>query len=103
MGEDEGFNGIVVRTDAGKNLINSAVDAGELIIGDSISVEQFNDFQPHQVRKKIALQARYQGLADSGLPIVQAPLSRLDTLDKRLTEDERENERTGTARRFSKQ
>ena len=102
VGEDEGFNGIIVRTEAGKNLISSAVDAGELITGDKISVEQFNDFQPHQVNKKVALRARYQGLVDSGLPVIHAPLSRLDTLDKRLTEEERENERAGTARRFSK-
>ena len=66
VGEDEGFNGIVVRTDAGSRLVVSAVDAGELVLGDEISVEQFNDFQPHQVNKKIALQARYKGLADAG-------------------------------------
>jgi len=99
-GEDEGFNGIVVRTDAGSRLVASAVDAGKLVLGDKISVEQFNDFQPHQVTKKIALQARYQGLADAGAPKIDAPDSRLETLGERLTAEEAENERVGTARRF---
>ena len=100
VGEDEGFNGIVVRTDTGSNLVASAVDAGELVLGEKISVEQFNDFQPHQVNKKIALQARYQGLADVGAPQIHAPESRLEILGKRLNSDEAENERAGTARRF---
>ena len=54
----------------------------------------------YQVNKKIALQARYQGLADAGAPKINAPDSRLETLAERLTADETENERAGTARRF---
>lgn len=99
-GEDEGFNGIIVRSQAGEKLVRDAVDTGELLLGDEISVEQFNEFQPHQVRKKIALQARYQGLADIGLPAVNAPNSRLDSLGERLSIELKEHERLGTARRF---
>jgi len=101
-GDDEGFNGVVVRTKAGEELISDAVQAGELIVGDDITPEQFNAFQPHQVRKKIALDARYQGLADAGLPTINAPLSRLSQLGKRLKPEARTQERDGTAKRFSR-
>jgi len=100
-GEDEGFNGIVVRTIAGEQLIRTAVAAGALTLGDKISVEQFNDFQPHQVRKKIALQARYQGLSDAGQPVINAPDSRLHLLAKKLDQESSQKERAGTRRRFT--
>lgn len=101
-GEDDGFNGIVVRTTAGERLVSEASAAGAITPGGSISVEQFNDFQPHQVRKKIALQARYQGLADAGLPVINAPDSRLPLLAQRLEEESARREREGTRRRFSR-
>lgn len=99
-GEDEGFNGIVVRSQAGEELVTSATEAGELITGEQISVDQFNEFQPHQVRKKTALQSRYQGLADAKLPVINAPLSRLDSLGDTLNLEQKDKERKGTAMRF---
>ena len=67
-GEDAGFNGIIVRTAVGQDLVASAVEAGELVLGDPITPREFDALQPHQVRKKEALAARYQGLADAGAP-----------------------------------
>jgi len=103
VGEDEGFNGIISRSSIGDKLIQSAVDADALIIGEEISPAQFNDFQPHQVRKKIVLQARLQGLADAGCPTINAPASRLDALGKRLDANATLKERTGTASRFRRE
>ncbi len=101
-GEDEGFNGIVTRSLVGENLIRDAEEAGELILGDHISPQQFNDFQPHQVRKKRSLQSRYLGLRDAKLPDINAPYSRLDSLGSALDSHTKEKERAGTARRFGK-
>ncbi|HBL08387.1 MAG TPA: hypothetical protein DDZ64_04735, partial [Acidimicrobiaceae bacterium] len=45
-GDDEGFNGIIVRTAAGEALVRDAVLAGALVLGDPISPRQFDDLQP---------------------------------------------------------
>jgi coenzyme F420 hydrogenase subunit beta len=102
-GEDEGFNGIVVRTGRGQALIDDAERAGYLKLGEQISCEEFNQFQPHQVSKKIALKWRYLGLRKAGLPVIDAPFSRLDILGERLPPDQREQETNGTLRRFTDQ
>lgn len=102
VGEEEGFNGVIVSSAVGEELTTNAVNSGELVIGDNITIDQFNDFQPHQVRKKTALKSRYQGLADAKCPVIQAPESRLNQLDDRLGPIKKEQEREGTARRFSR-
>ena len=100
-GEDEGFNGIIVRSPAGEKLVESAVGASDLTLGDSISPDQFNDFQPHQVRKKIALNARYEGMALARSPCFETRGLRLSELAKRLSVEDAETERDGTRRRVA--
>ena len=98
-GEDEGFNGIIVRSKAGEALVKSAVDAGDLVLGDPITPEQFNDFQPHQVRKKHALSARFAGMAEAGLPVIDTSGLRLEELGCNLDEDQRTNQISGLKKR----
>ena len=98
-GEDAGFNGIIVRTDAGKSLVENAVASGDLVLGETISSEQFDDFQPHQLRKKIALAARYQGMIQSGLPAIDTPGLRLEELNQRMDDENRLKEIEGTKQR----
>jgi len=98
--EDEGFNAIVVRTDAGLRLIADAVAADRLVLGEPVAVEQLNDFQPHQVRKKLALAARYRGMVDAGVEPIQAPDLRLDELGERLAPAAADAQQAGTLRRF---
>ncbi len=99
-GEDEGFNGIIVRSSAGENLVKSAVEAGDLVLGEPITPRQFDDLQPHQVRKKEALSARFEGMTEAGLPIIDTPGLRLDQLGSRLDDDARTNQIEGTKRRI---
>lgn len=99
-GEDEGFNAIVVRTEVGRRLVSAATVAGRLVLGDPVTVEQLNDFQPHQVRKKMALAARYRGMADAGVIPIHAPDLHLGELGAELDLEAREAQRAGTARRF---
>ena len=101
-GEDEGFNGIIVRTSVGEELVASAVQAGELVVADPITPRQFDDFQPHQVRKKEALAARYQGLADAGVAPIETRGLRIDELGRRLNPERFEHERTGAGRRAAR-
>ena len=101
-GEDEGFNGIIVRTAAGQDLVASAAAAGELVLGGPITPREFDDFQPHQVRKKEALAARYQGLADSGIAPIETRGLRIEELGRRLDPERFEHERAGTRRRAAR-
>jgi coenzyme F420 hydrogenase subunit beta len=74
--------------------------SGYITTGKSITPDEFNDFQPHQVAKKISLKWRYLGLLRAGLPVIDAPLSRLDTLGERMPQPQRDRETRGTMRRF---
>ena len=101
-GDDEGFNGIIVRTAAGEDLVASAVQAGDLVVADEITPRQFDDFQPHQVRKKEALAARYQGLTDAGVAPIETRGLRIQELGRRLTPEQFEHERAGAERRAAR-
>ncbi len=98
-GEDAGFNGIVVRSSAGGALVKDAVKTGDLILGGPLTTDRLDDFQPHQVRKKEALAARFAGMAEAGLPVIDVSQFRFDELAKRMDADARDNERKGTVKR----
>ncbi len=98
-GEDAGINGIVVRSSAGEALIKSAVSTGDLILGEPLTTDQLNDFQPHQVRKKEALAWRFEGMTEAGLPVVDVSKLRFDKLAQRMDATGRDRERSGTVKR----
>lgn len=68
-GEDEGFNGIIVRTKRGLELYDAAVAAGALTIERAITFGDFDRFQPHQVRKRRAVWAPLKGRGVAGKPV----------------------------------
>jgi len=70
-GEDEGFNAAIARTQKGLELLNNAVYAGYIKKGNSLSIEEINDFQPHQVKKKQAVFARHRGMKKNNLPTIE--------------------------------
>ena len=100
VGEDEGFSGVIVRTTRGRALLEAAVAAGDVTLGEPISPREFDDFQPHQVSKKIALRARYAALTDAGLPTVRTTGLRLEKLAERLDATAAEEEYSGTLQRI---
>jgi coenzyme F420 hydrogenase subunit beta len=95
-GEDEGFNGIVVRSNAGESLLDSSNKAGDLICGDGLTPEQLDDFQPHQVSKKTKLLARYAGLLEGGSVAIETSGLRLEALGMRLSPEQRKTEQKNT-------
>ena len=101
-GEDEGFSGVIVRSDYGESLIASACDAGHLVLGETISPRDFDDLQPHQVRKKVALAARYEGMADAGVAPIATHGLRVNELGNRLTPAESTAQRNGAASRIER-
>lgn len=98
-GDDEGFNAMVVRTVAGETLVDSAVASGHLTLGAPITVDDLNDFQPHQVRKKHALAARFAGLRDAGVPVLDSTNLRVVELGEQLDHASFERERSGAETR----
>lgn len=64
--DEDGFNAVFVRTEAGAELFDAAVAAGVLEAGPAIPVRQMDDFQPHQVEKKRAIAARLAGIRAAG-------------------------------------
>lgn len=68
-GEDEGFNGIIVRTERGLELYEAAVNAGALTIDRPASFADFDVYQPHQVQKRRAVWARLKGMKHAGRPV----------------------------------
>jgi coenzyme F420 hydrogenase subunit beta len=98
-GEDAGFNGVIVRSPKGAELLAAATDVGDIVVGDDITPETFNDLQPHQVRKKQALGARLEGRTDEGLPVIHSPNLRLDINGAKLTAEQRVYQREGARKR----
>ena len=99
-GEDEGFNGIVVRTSIGQALIDSSVASCDLVRGDAISPQQFSEFQPHQVSKKTALQAWFDGMRDAGVQPILTQDLRVEQLALQPSPETTTREREGSKQRF---
>lgn len=99
-GDDEGFNGIIVRSDSGEELVSGALESGDLVVGEPITPRQFDDFQPHQVNKKERLKARFAGMADAGVAPISTSQLRVDELGQRLGSIEEAAQRSGTAQRM---
>src|ERR1700692_418182 len=66
-GEDDGFNGIIVRTQRGMDLYRAAL-AAEVIteVPRAVTFRDFDEFQPHQVRTKRAVRPRFAGMGAAG-------------------------------------
>lgn len=101
-GDDAGFNGVIAYSPAGEQLLAVAVDAGALVLDATITPREFDELQPHQVRKKEALSARFAALEAAGKPSVAAPGLRIDELGARLSDGQRRAEIEGTAVRIQR-
>ena len=99
-GEDEGFSGIIIRTKTGESLVDQAAAAGHIVLGEPISPREFDGMQPHQVRKKEALAARYEGMADAGVAPIDTHGLRINELGQRLSPAQADAERSGAASRM---
>lgn len=77
-GEDDGFNGIIVRTRRGGELFDAAVEAGALTVVRAAGFRDLDLYQPHQVRKKRAVWARLVGLHAAGRPVPHVDRLRLE-------------------------
>jgi coenzyme F420 hydrogenase subunit beta len=77
-GEDSGFNGIIVRSKRGLELYRAALAAGAIVAEPrDISFRDFDEWQPHQTRKKRAVWARLAGMRAAGRAVPETHELRL--------------------------
>ena len=96
---DLGANGVIARTKAGEELLSDAEAEGFLTIERDITPDDMSIYQPHQMRKKYAVWARYQGLKEAGnlAPITQR--LRIEELAAELPDQVNDGQRQGTIER----
>lgn len=101
VAEDDGFNAVFARTRAGAGLFRRAVADGALTLVRPIGFRDMDEFQPHQVRKKHAVQARLDGMKGAGMAIPAVERLRIAELaatnDPALNERERNGSRERAA------
>ena len=96
---DPGTNALIVRTRAGLDLIEAAERDGALALGEDVDTAFLSDVQPHQVKKKRAAAARFQGLRDAGNLAPEAVGLRLEALAALNEKIDTARERWGAYRR----
>jgi coenzyme F420 hydrogenase subunit beta len=99
-GEDAGFNGIIVRTQRGLELYEAALAAGAIVVEPrTVDFRDFDDFQPHQVRKKRAVWARMAGMRAAGCAVPETSNLRLEECARLNTITQNLDEARGARRR----
>ena len=101
--EDEGFNGIIVRTLRGLELYQAALEAGAIAVEPrKVDFRDFDCFQPHQVRKKRAVWSRLAGMKAAGQAVPETINLRLEECARLNTLRENLDEARGARRRAEK-
>jgi coenzyme F420 hydrogenase subunit beta len=70
-----------------------------LTLEADIMPDHMSIYQTHQMHKKYAVGARYQGLQDAGQLHVRTDRLRIDELSAEVPQHERERQRSGTRER----
>ncbi len=98
--QDMGANAIIARTAAGKELIEAAIKDGALgIEGHDLTPSDMTDIQPHQMKKKYAVWARFQGLEAEGCVHPQTNRLRLKELADEMDDAFNNTQTAGTRKR----
>lgn len=98
--EDAGFNYVIARTPEGEALLKAAMTSGEIVANArEIGTEDFDDVQPHQVTKRQALKARFEGIAKvAAIPRIASELALVEV--SHPPGDGYEDQKAGAARRY---
>ncbi len=101
LDDDPGSNAVLVRTQAGAELLRGAVDAGYLVLEGSATPRDLDHWQPHQVRKKIASGARFDGLRRAGQLGIETIGLRTEKLRARMDAETDRRQLQGTQARIA--
>ena len=83
-------------------LLNEATKAGYIKIGDELKIEDIDDFQPHQVKKKKAVYARHNGMRKNDIPTLNTNGLRIKELHDLNSKEFNLNEEEGISSRIKK-
>ena len=84
MANDPGTNVVIARTKAGAELLEAAAEAGYLVLDGPATPRDLDDWQPHQITKKMASGARYEGLHKAGQLGIETIGLRTEALRRRM-------------------
>ena len=96
---DAGTNAVVIRTQAGLDLMKAAEAAGFVTIEHDVGPRYMDEVQPHQRAKKLAVRARWDGLAAEGRTVPRSTGLRLDALARHNGNENNERQLRGTRER----
>ena len=99
---DPGFNSVITRTQKGHALYEAAIAAGYIIKSEVVDCDYMSSVQPHQVTKKLAGQARCDGLAEAGSVAPKLVNLRSKALSDLLGKEGYEAQRSGSYERAKK-
>ncbi len=98
--QDAGANAMIARTAVGQELLDAAIADGALGLDDAnLTPDHMNDYQPHQMKKKYAVWARYQGLMAEGCTVPQTNRLRLKHLADEMEPEFNTMQTEGTRQR----
>lgn len=93
---DPGTNVIIARTEAGVLLLHAAESAGALTLGSEATLEQMNNYQPHQVARKYTSWARLEGLKAENRMVPETSGLRIAELAQEMTQEFLADQTQGT-------
>lgn len=96
---DPGTNSMIIRTARGMELISAAVRDGFLELGEEVEIPYMDATQPHQVTKKRAVQARYDGMREAGSLAPETIGLRLEELHAMNAPEENARQKRGAYER----
>lgn len=97
---DPGSNAVLVRSQRGEQIWQAALDAGALVEESTHTPRDMDNWQPHQVVKKRAVQSRYDGMKRAGSLVPTTTGLRLSALQAENTSSQNAQETEGTLRRI---
>lgn len=96
---DPGFNSVITRTDRGAALYQAAILAGVITKTKVVDCDFMSRVQPHQVTKKLAGQARIEGLREAGSVAPELVNLRAEMLNDLLGAEAFETQKQGAKAR----
>ena len=99
---DLGFNSVISRTAKGHALYEKAINDGYVTKSEIVDCDYMSSVQPHQVTKKLAGQARVEGMRQAGSVAPQLVNLRADALNMMLGDEGFERQKQGAYQRAVK-
>ncbi|MET2832450.1 Coenzyme F420 hydrogenase/dehydrogenase, beta subunit C-terminal domain, partial [Mesorhizobium shangrilense] len=99
--EDEGWNSLLARTEAGEQVLKEALEANYIKLTEPWTSEHLEWSQPHQSRRRRGILARYAAFADAGVPVPRVEETALEFVSHEPGSEAFAAEQAWTARKLT--